>query len=58
LTKYEVAKELTITAINNQLILKSDVMASDFNTMNLQVAENVAAFYNKLVESLKDRTDR
>ena len=52
MTKTELAKELTIVALNNKYIVDTVSNKESYVSMNQQVAENVAAFYNKLVEKL------
>lgn len=50
--KVEIAKELTIAALNNKLISNNVEENDSYVHINQQIAENVAAFFNKLVESL------
>lgn len=57
LTKAEIAKELTLAAINNDLIIKAVQDKSSYKAMNEELAENVAAFYNKLMDNL-GKTDK
>jgi hypothetical protein len=64
LDKYELAKELTIAAINNKLINpNTNTDPSNGNTeeyckaINENIAKNVAAFYNKLIQNLTTETD-
>lgn len=52
MTKVEVAKEITIAAIQNDLVNPKTSNNDSYIHMNEQVAENVAAFYNKLIEKL------
>jgi hypothetical protein len=54
LNKYEIAKELTIIAMQNEYIIKDTSKALNDKTVdkNVLIAEQVAIFYNKLVEKL------
>jgi len=51
LTKYEIAKDITIALISD----KNSIAIGDIelaNNANEQLAENVAAFYNMLIQKL------
>lgn len=54
MNKYEIAKELTIIAMQNEYIIKDTSKALNDKTVdkNVLIAEQVAIFYNKLVEKL------
>jgi hypothetical protein len=52
LNKYEIAKELTITAIQNNCFNHDVDNKDSYKHINEQVAENIAAFFNKLVKEL------
>jgi len=56
LNKYEIAKELTVTALNNKYITHGiDNSECNYVSMSEQLAENVAAFYNKLADTIQDQ---
>jgi hypothetical protein len=52
MTKAELAKELTLAALNNKYISEGVLDKTSYISINEQIAENVAAFYNKLMEKL------
>ncbi len=52
MNKYEIAKELTITAIQNHCFNPNVESNDSYKHINEQIAESVAAFFNKLVENL------
>jgi hypothetical protein len=53
LNKYDIAKEITITAIEKNFVsCYVNDTSKDYVHISEQVAENVAAFYNKLIEKL------
>jgi hypothetical protein len=52
LNKNDIAKELTIAALNNKYIISNASDRTSTVSMSESVAENVAAFYNKLIEKL------
>ncbi|MCT8975532.1 hypothetical protein N4T77_02860 [Clostridium sp. CX1] len=55
MSKEEIAKELTLAAINNKLITVNTSKFDSYVEYSEKVAENVAAFYNKLMEQLDVR---
>lgn len=50
---YDTAKELTIAAIQNNLLDLASDDKSTYKAMAEGTAENVATFYNRLIEKLK-----
>lgn len=56
MNKYEVAKEITLAAISNKSINTRAVdNKSSFKDENKEIAENIATFYNTLVQNLEER---
>lgn len=57
MNKYEIAKDLTIAALQNHYVSTNVDVNDTYIHMSEQVAENVAVFYNKLVEKLSIKED-
>lgn len=52
MNKQQIAKELTIAALEVKIIEPTVSSYENYLDLNEKIAENVAAFYNKLIEKL------